>query len=285
MIRALLGDRLYWNKAVVNGFRSMEMAKEEILQPPGDPNYRAEYVWGYTLDHPRQTLTQYSRGDPIYELYQPFPTVLDAWELSNREATAICLRENLPTCRDWTFDLHDLEHYQWCMWLIALAILLEIDQGQWLRLLTLIGGEGEDAVLDGLIATRTPERTQGNKVLHKKPYARLWVAMQTQSSLQAQALREFVEQWYVELKRPGKKAIWWYEYGNPEINPLKKGSYFGRWCLEAAATAKALKIDDTLCMGHENYPGDFLHPNGHSTHLNHHGVMAWLKNKFTGKGI
>jgi hypothetical protein len=44
------------------------------------------------------------------------------------------------------------------------------------------------------------------------------------------------------------------------------GSYFGRWCIEAVAAVKAFGLDDSLCLGHEHYPGDLLRPNEATTH-------------------
>lgn len=284
MNREIRGDEKYWNERIINRVNAIKMAENEIKkQPVVVPQYEPQYIWNYALDQPRLTITQYSRGDQIRSLYVPFPKVLDAWEFSNQKANAICQSEHIKTCRDWTFDLCNLEHYQWCQWLIALALLQEIDEVQWQRLLALVGGEGQDAVLDRLIATRSPQRMQGTKVLHKKPYARLWAAMQATPDQQPLLLRDFVEHWYAELKRPASKTIWWYDFGNPEINPLEKGSYFGRWCLEAVATAKALNIDDSLCLGHEHYPGDFLRPDGPSTHPDRSGIVGKIKKWFLNK--
>lgn len=288
MIRAPMGNRSYWERAVANGWRSIEMAEEQLKVPPVVSQYEAQYVWNYTLDHPRQTLTQYARGDAIRDLYNPFPKVLDAWELSNREAEAICQREGLKTCRAWTFDLRNLQYYQWCLWLVSLGLLFEIDEAQWQRLLVLVGGEGEDAVLDGLIATRTPGRKQAAKVLHRKPYGRLWKTIKAPAAEQPGLLRAFVEHWYAELKRDDDTAIWWYDYGDPEVNPLDKGSYFGRWCVEAAATAKVLGIDDGQCLGHEHYPGDLLRPDGPGTHLDRSRRGRWrraLRDAGTWRGL
>ena len=283
MIRAPMGDRCYWEKAVKNGWNSISMAEEQIKKPAGAPEYRAEYVWGLTQDHPRQTLTQYARGDAISALYNPFPKVLDAWELSNREAEFIAREYNPEHIRAWEFRLDYLEHYNWCFWLVGLALVLDIPDEQWQRLSALIGGEGVDELLDRIMATRQPNRRIGDKLLHKKPYARLLKAVNTKPDQQAALLREFVEHWYAELKRPFGKRIWWYDYGNPEINPMEKGSYFGRWCVEAVAAVKAFGLDDSLCLGHEHYPGDLLRPNGASTHANRHGWKAWLRKQFKGK--
>lgn len=280
MIRATLGDKRYWEERVTNRWVSIEMAEEQLNKPSGAPTYRAEYVWGLTEDHPRQTLTQYSRGDAIAQLYNPFPKVLEAWEMSNREAEAIRRDHGLEKCRDWDFQLSNLEHYNWCFWLVGLALVFDIPEDQWARLLALIGGEGEDSLLDRVIASRQPSRSIGAKLLHKKPYARLLKAINAPNDQQAQLLKDFVEHWYAELKRPVNKTLWWYDYGNPEVNPLEKGSYFGRWCVEAVATVKAFGLDDSLCLGHEHYPGDLLRPNGPSTHRRDESALAWLKGIF-----
>lgn len=280
MIRAPLGDRRYWESAVANGWNSISMAEEQLKKPSGAPTYRAEYVWGLTEDHPRQTLTQYSRGDAIGHLYNPYPKVLDAWEMSNREAEAIRRDHGLEKCRDWDFQLSNLENYNWCFWLVGLAMVFDIPEDQWTRLVALIGGEGEDELLDRVMATRQKGRPIGSKLLHKKPYARLLKAINSAPEQQAALLRDFVDHWYAELKRPHNKTIWWYDYGNPEVNPLEKGSYFGRWCVEAVAAVKAFGIDDSLCLGHEHYPGDLLRPNGPSTHERVSSGLGWLKSLF-----
>jgi hypothetical protein len=279
MIRAPIGDRGYWKKAIKNGWRSIEMAEDQIKKPAGAPAYRAEYLWGLTNDYPRQ----YSRGDAITALYNPFPKVLDAWELSNREAEFIEREYKPKHVRAWEFRLDYLEHYNWCLWLVGLALVFDIPDEQWQRLSALIGGEGEDALLDRIMATRQPCRQIGAKLLHKKPYARLLKAVKAKPDQQAALLKDFVDHWYVELKRPYNIAIWWYDYGDPEINPMEKGSYFGRWCVEAVAAVKAFGLDDSLCLGHEHYPGDLLRPNGPSTHKNRYGWKAWLRKQFTGK--
>ncbi len=256
------------------------MAEDQLKKPAGAPSYMAEFVWSLTQQHPRLTLTQYSRGDAIGALYNPFPKVLDAWELSNREAEFIEREYKPKHIRAWEFRLNYLEHYNWCFWVIGLALIFDIPEDQWVRLVALVGGEGEDVLLDRLIASRQPNRKVGSKLLHKKPYARLLKAIDAIPDQQAAMLRDFVDQWYVELKRPIGQRIWWHDYGDPESNPMEKGSYFGRWCVEAVAVVKAFGLDDRLCAGHEHYPGDFLRPDGPSTHRDRYTVLAWLKRKF-----
>lgn len=209
------------------------------------------------------------------DLGASFGDLLNAWELSNRLSDEICKKHNVSRCRDWDFSLTNLNHYNWCFWLLGLAILLDVPDDQWRRLLALIGGEGEDVLLDRVITSRQSNRRVGQTLLHPKPYARLLQAIDAAKEQQAKLLREFVEHWYSELKRPPPKIRrdptiepFWHIYGDSERHqPLEKGSYFGRWCIEAVAAVKAFGIDDSLCLGHEHYPGDLLRPDGPTTHL------------------
>jgi hypothetical protein len=194
----------------------------------------------------------------------------------------------LQTCRDWNFSLSNLNHYNWCFWLVGLALALEIPEDQWQRLLALVGGEGEDELLDRVIASRQSDWRIGSQLLHAKPYGRLLKAVNAPQSQQAALLREFVEHWYAELKRPPPKnrkaptvQPFWYIWGDPEKHPLEMGSYFGRWCIEAVAAVKAFGLDDSLCLGHEHYPGDLLRPDGPNTHpFREEEKTGWLARLF-----
>lgn len=266
MIRAPMGDQAYWDKWI--NFAEQHIAKKmQLLALPSvNPTFDPQFSFQLAKQVNELQILRYSLGDPIRDLVQHFSGLLDAWELSNRLSDEVCGEHHLTTCRDWTFSLSNLNHYNWCFWLVGLALALEIPDDQWQRLLALIGGEGEDILLDRIIASRSPGRTIGTTLLHKKPYARLLKAIDAPKEQQATLLRDFVEHWYTELARKGKDELWWYIYGNPEKHPLSMGSYFGRWCIEAVAAVKAFGLDDSLCLGHEHYPGDLLRPDGPSTH-------------------
>ncbi|MCV6610470.1 MAG: PoNi-like cognate immunity protein [Amphritea sp.] len=266
MIRAPIGNFDYWDEWVKFSEDRIKEDLERISTPSKNPVYRPQFIFNLTMEFPRAVLRYYSRGDLLSEIPQNFDSLLDTWELSNKLAKEICLQHNLETCRDWHFSLSDLNHYNWCFWLVGLALCLDIPDDQWQRLILLIGEEGEDVLLDRVIASRQSDRKIGTNLLHKKPYQRLLTALNAPENEQPELLRLFVENWYKELDRKGKDQLWWYIYGDPEKHPLEMGSYFGRWCLEAVAVVKAFGIDDKLCLGHEHYPGDLLRPEGPTTH-------------------
>lgn len=260
MIRAPLGDKQYWDDREAKDLQWIERASKILAEPSANPIYRPQFAFDFAKDNLISGIRVYSQGGDILEISTHFPRLLDAWELSDLASAEVCAENNLQTCRDWTFELTDLNHYIYCFWLVGLALALEIPDDQWLRLVALIGAGGQDVLLDRIIAYRQPGRAIGEKLLHAKPYARLLKAIDAPQAQQAALLLAFVEHWYPELNRRGKQQPWWYIYGDPVKHPLEMGSYFGRWCLEAVAAVKVFGLDDSNCIGHEHYPGDVLHP-------------------------
>lgn len=260
MIRAPLGDKQYWDDRQVKDQQWIERANKILAEPSANPVYRPQFAFDFAKDNLRVGIRIYSQGGNVLEMASCFPGLLDAWELSNRASNEVCAQNNLQTCRDWVFELTDLNHYLWCFWLVGLALALDIPDDQWLRLVALIGEGGQDVLLDRVIASRQPDRLIGETLVHAKPYARLLKAIDAPQEQQAGLLSAFVEHWYSELNRRGKQQPWWYIYGDPVKHPLEMGSYFGRWCFEAVAVVKAFGIEDRDCRGLEHYPGDMLHP-------------------------
>ncbi|KIQ01240.1 MULTISPECIES: PoNe immunity protein domain-containing protein [Pseudomonas] len=266
MIRDALARIDYWNDRIVKDYLRLEKRSAMLLAESKNPEYDPQFTFDISKDILRLIFRIYSRGDQVSELKDLYSMLLDMWELSERLSAEICAKHDLNACRSWIFSLSVLNHYNWCFWLVGLALTLDIADDQWQRLLILIGGEGEDSLLDRVIASRQSDRKIGTQLLHPKPYGRLLKAINAPEEQQAVLLRDFVDHWYAELKRKGKDELWWYIYGDPEKHPIEMGSYFGRWCIEAVAAVKAFGLDDSLCLGHEHYPGDLLRPDGPSTH-------------------
>ncbi|PHN26485.1 PoNe immunity protein domain-containing protein [Pseudomonas sp. ICMP 561] len=266
MIRDSIADVNYWRERVAKDVLWIEKSGELLSRPSQNPVYDPQFSFDLSKDILRLMLRRYSQGDPISEIVLSFSELLDAWELSNDLAKQVCAEHNLQTCRDWVFDVSNLNHYIWCFWLVGLALALGIPDEQWNRLLMLIAQEGKDTLLDRIIASRQTSRIIGDVLLHAKPYARLLKAIDASEDQQAFLLHDFVDAWYPELYRRGKQQPWWYHYGDPEKNPLEMGSYFGRWCIEAIAAVEAFKLDDSRCVGHPHYPGDLLCPEVAGTH-------------------
>ncbi|APQ10297.1 hypothetical protein BJP27_01800 [Pseudomonas oryzihabitans] len=281
MIRDVRADEKYWEDRISKDLEWLKECNRLVLLQDLNRDYFPQFFWDASKDILQLILRKYSAGKTIFGLKEDFSILIERWLVSDASAEEICQKLSLSSCRDWVFDLKNLNHYNWSLWLVGLALALEIPNDQWQKLLELIGGEGEDFLLDLIVKSRDPSRKIGTVLLHPKPYARLLTAIQSPQEQQAKLLYEFVGHWYSELEREDKSGLWWYTYGDPEKNPLEKGAYFGRWCIEAVAAVKAFGLDDSLCLGHEHYPGDLLRPAGPTTHSSKKELKkGWLKRFF-----
>ncbi|MCL9847384.1 PoNi-like cognate immunity protein [Ralstonia solanacearum] len=273
MVRANLGDAAYWNKWVDYGESRIVEMISRAKEPSRNPSYRPQYVYEITRESYEQMLRRYSRGDSVRELVHYFPTLLDTWEEAERLGKDVWTEEQQYTRHAWAVNF---DHYVVCFWLVGLALALDIPNDQWKRLIDLVGNEGEDILLDSIIASRKKDRKINAKLCYPKPYQRLLDAVNAPKAEHGKSLLVFVENWYAELDRPPKKGLsdqtamydrpYWHRYGDQNF---EGGAYFGRWCVEAVAAVKAFDIDDSLCLGHPNYPGDLLRPDGLATHPLH----------------
>lgn len=266
-MRDSLKDQAWFDQWIMYDIKHIDEVIERRKVPAVDKSYEPQHVYKLSNDFHRLILSRYSRGDAIEELAQYFEPLLNCWEEAERLGKGVWTPEQQHTRHAWKVNL---DHYIRCFWLVGLALAFEIEDAQWQRLLVLIGNEGEDELLDRVIASRQPGRRIGIGLCHPKPYQRLLDAINAPSPKQAALLRVFVENWYKELDRLPKPGLsrdtamyerpYWYEYHDIE------GAYFGYWCIEAVAAVRAFSLDDNACLGLPNYPGDLLRPQGPSTH-------------------
>ena len=260
MRRDSKGDTEYWNKWVVRAegrvAKVKQLRNEEL---PREFEYEPQYVYDLSILHLKLMLGCYSRGDDRNMLSPYFPGLLDAWGEAESLGEGVWSESEKLLRRSWGLNLH---YYVNCFWLVGLALVLEIQEDQWHRLLLLIGNEGEDVLLDRVIASRQVERRIGDEICFPKAYKELLKVIDAPASEQPALLRSYVESWFVNLKDSGSTNVerylrtpYWYTYGDENF---EGGTYFGRWCIEAVAVAKAFGIDDSLCLDHPNYPGDLL---------------------------
>lgn len=267
MIRDAIKDGPWFDKWTDYDEARILQMQEMLKKRSANSSYRPQYMYDLGREYRHLLLRRYSRGDSIRELAQYFSPMLDTWEEAERLGKEVWTEQQQYTRHAWKVNL---DHYIVCFWLVGLALALDVPDSQWSRLVALIGNEGEDELLDRVIATRQPERRIGTGLCHPQPYQRLLDTINAPPEDQPAGLKAFVEHWYRELDRPPKKGLaretamyerpYWYEYH------LADGGYFGYWCIEAVAAAKAFGIDDSPCLGLLHYPGDLLRPDGPSTH-------------------
>jgi hypothetical protein len=254
------GTAEYWGGRVASSELRISKVKHvrEAAQP-ANPEYEPQYVFDLAKMHLYLILERYSRGDNVNELDQHFLGLLDAWEESDLLGEEVWGKEEKCLRQSWALNLH---HYMDCFWLTGLALTLNIPDNQWQRLVALMDNEGEDALLDRVIASRQTKRPIGDKLCFPKAYRGLLDVMKAPVEERSRLLRSYLDGWFDSLKNAGSPKVerylrtpYWYTYGDESF---EGGAYFGRWCIEAAAVVKVFGIDDSLCLDHPNYPGDLI---------------------------
>ena len=181
-------------------------------------------------------LLSYSRGANINVMAKSFSAIVDALEAYKQH----------PRAEDFFFN-GEQDEYMQAVELLSLAVLLHVDTEVFKRLVVAIGANGQDYLLDWLVARRLPARRPATtKLLFPKTYARLRDAIQAPPDLQPRLLRAFLAGWYESLD-----TVWYDCHLAPE-----GGGFTGYWCWEAAAVAYCLGLDDAELQPMPYYPAD-----------------------------
>jgi len=223
--------------------------------------YKPQFLFDIARRHADLMLYRYSRGDAVHEIASEFDGLLVAWEESDRVGAKIWDKETYLLRRSW---VKNIDFYNLSFRLIGMAILLDVPDSQWHRLLALTGNDGEDAVLDTVIAYRSPRRVIGSHVCFPRAYRKLQQVLLAEPCDRPALLLSYLDGWFegldgagcADLDRAFRTPYWW-KLCADEAHGMK-GGYFGCWSVEVAVVAKVLAIDDSACLMHMNYPGDLL---------------------------
>jgi hypothetical protein len=183
-------------------------------------------------------ITMYSAGIDLPSIREAFPAVVGA------------LASYLQEPYHETFDFTRLDSYIHALWLSALSILLDVDQANREAVIDLIGSPHEDRIFDRLVSLQRYDISMTNQLLHPRPYEYLSLALDAnEPQHRDQHIGRFLHGWY-----RGMRHAYWY---NSHL--LEDGGYFGYWCFELAAFAKALLIPDESFRNNVYYPVDLVH--------------------------
>jgi hypothetical protein len=135
--------------------------------------------------------------------------------------------------------------------LVSLAILVEVDEHHWNLLAKKwqsCGGYGH--FLARLVKYRTPTALAGDDVTVNKYFKKLFKSFEIDDPVELmQELKTYAKKWYL-----WHKGLLWYNAHNDDYHK----SYFGYWCIEAAAVAKIRGIDLTGSTLGEYFPYSFF---------------------------
>jgi hypothetical protein len=219
----------YAEQTIGERLRKLRDHPEQYIKPE-------VFVYANFRDSYQLLLLAYSRGDAIGHLKPRFAPIVEAWEQYQSSANSEIN------------DFARIDDYVVSLWLASLALLLDVEQACFERLLRCVGNEGKDKLFERLVAVRMSGRPPAPGLLWPKPYEALDAALDAGREA-PKLMQKFLKSWYSSLK-----DCYWHDcHKGP-----KGGGFFGYWCLEAAAAAKAFGIDDASFRDMPCYPKDLV---------------------------
>ena len=141
-----------------------------------------------------------------------------------------------------------LDDYILMLWMLSLAILLDIDDENFERIVKVLDtNKQEDYIFDILIAHKFKSRKINQNELYPKAFEFLKELFATKD---IQSLKEYLDKnWYKKFT-----STYWYDN-----DKNKNEIFFGYWSFESGALVKILGLDDSILKDQQYYPYDLVH--------------------------
>ena len=211
----------------------------------------------------------YSKGEPVSKLKDYFEYFLQSYEIARKEYAELKIEfpelNNEQRGDRFFFQWKCFMRYKKALQMLGFAICLDIPDEQWKRLINIIytnpfknSVAQKDALLDRIVAFREPNWEISNHLYYPQVYKPLLQLFTTKEEERSLMLYQFVNSWYDNCYKVMEKSAGEYGFYNRNPENLTEHIYYGFWCVEAVLMAKILNIDDHLCWGHQDYPGDLI---------------------------
>ncbi len=212
-----------------------------------DPKFHAQYVFTIFKNHCELIFQRYTRGDAVDDLKGLFPVMVDAWEWAYQEEIKVFTESELENRKNFALNL---DFYVLCMWIISIAVCLNIDDVLFKRIVLLSQNEGVDFLFEKIIASRIIGRKIPRTLCYPTTWQGLMDAAEEDNIRDRNiAMRRFLTGWYPSLTK-----TYWHNCHKG----VEGGGYFGYWCFEAAGIVKAYGFPDSEFRDMPHYPQDII---------------------------
>ena len=174
---------------------------------------------------------RYTAGLPMPDVETALEAAIAACETARAALAAAYDDDALPA-----FDFEQLTDYARTLQLLGAALLFgRHDLAARLAALQ-TAFDGEDGVVEALLATIDPQRPAVDEWYFAEPYSALFECLDTDDpAQQLEHLRHYLATWHGALVRE--------DWFNGHLRAQGLGGYYGLWAFEAAAVAQRLGLD------------------------------------------
>ncbi|MGC1375907.1 MAG: PoNe immunity protein domain-containing protein [Anaerolineales bacterium] len=234
--RETFKEQAYFDEQVMYNDDMLLKFKETIANNNTTPEHRRRLRHTVFRRQVEQLILRYSQGETVSVIRDDFPAIVSALSAYQAE----------PGYSPHNFA--EFDAYIYGIWLVSLAILLDVEDKIFNDLLAELGNRGRDALYERLVALRISGGPQISTLMYPKPYQFLFDALDSTGDEQASLIMQFLKTYYKGMK----KAYW------HDSHLGKDAGFFGYWCFELAAFVKKLKIDDHTFVENIFYPVDLV---------------------------
>jgi hypothetical protein len=237
LVRDTRKDARYFDEQARHNEEWLEKVRGIIASPDTAPNQRRMLRHAVYRRELEQLIARYSRGERVEALRAAFPRTIDA------------LAEYQQQADNAAQDFDNFDAYILALWIMALAVLLDVGDDETRRAAQELGNSGRDAIFDRLLALRLPGQRETRTLMYPRPYGPLRDALDASGDEQSRKLTEFLDGWY-----DGMEPAYW-----QGSHTGSDAGYFGYWSFELAAFVKQLGINDSAFADNLYYPSDLVH--------------------------
>lgn len=247
---SLLDYEMHYEFVTQGAVESYEMVAKGLLLNGDNPNYpKAGLMMGTqqrawdALDH---LLISYSAGNPLDELHDFYPTVLDYWEVFARHDKIFDDSPEAGGRRVPHIDLYDFA-YSRAVKLLSMCLLLGHSQlmPRWAPILD-YANDDPDILVETLMAPFVPGRRPGVTYTRNLPYKKLQKVFDAGPNKRPALMAKYLNEWYTASRRE--------PYHGSHDSPR----FTGYWSWEAAAITWLLDIDDSSYRAKPFYPAELV---------------------------
>ncbi|WP_293935889.1 PoNe immunity protein domain-containing protein [Iodobacter sp.] len=188
----------------------------------------------------------YSAGNPLDELKDFYPTVLEYWEIYAKYDRLFDDSPEAGGRRVPHLDLYDFDYWQ-ALRLVCFGLLLGHSKliPRWAPILD-YENEDPDILIETLLAPFVQGRAAGVVYTRNLPYKKLQKVLDAQPEKRPALMSKYLDEWYTASRR----EQYYEEHDSP--------GFTGYWSYEAAAITWLLEIDDSSYRDKFFYPAELV---------------------------
>ncbi|WP_326984679.1 PoNe immunity protein domain-containing protein [Chryseobacterium sp. MYb264] len=177
-------------------------------------------------------IAKYSAGHSVQEIQNNFKEVINA------------LKEG------WQSEGKNIQFddYILMLWMLSLAVLLDIDDSDFRKIITVLDeSRHKDGIYDLIIWSKFSDRNKVSELTYPDEFGFLKTFYETKNT---EDLKNYLDNvWYKKMK-----PTYWFDN-----DKNKNEVFFGYWSFESAAFVKIADAEDSSLKNQKYYPYDWVH--------------------------